>query len=156
MWQTHSTLVGSIQTARPIGVSKDMTAIVASRPDAEGSSLWSRGRCRAAFESFHSSEIFTSLSQPEYELEVTQHIFRNPRKSGDTFSSAPSRLSTNAREFFQSGRTGTIALPVPRVLVYYRYIITRVLLHTHKDMIVKRLRTELTARFSFMCLKPDL
>lgn len=145
MWQTHSTLVGSI---RPINVSKDMTA--------EGSSLWSRDRCRAAFESFHSSEIFTSLSQPEYELEVTQHIFRNPRKSGDTFSSAPSRLSTNAREFFQSGRTGTIALPVPRVLVYYRYIITRVLLHTHKDMIVKRLRTELTARFSFMCLKPDL
>lgn len=46
--------------------------------------------------------------------------------------------------------------PLHFLFPVYLYIIDtllHVLLHTHRDVIVKHLRTELTARFSFMCLK---
>lgn len=74
------------------------------------------------------------FSQPtRVELEFTQHISRNPRKSCDTFSFAPSCLSINAQEFFQSCCTGTVTLPVPRVqrLIYIIDTLLHVFYYTH-------------------------
>lgn len=152
MWQTHSTLVGSIQTARPISVSKDMTA-VSLRPDRTQKDL-SGHMIAVGLLLNHFTALRYSLLSANRGTSWNSH---------NTFSEIPGSPATPSPllrpvsvQMHRSRRTGTITLPVPRVLIYYRYIITRVLLHTHKDMIVKHLRTELTARFSFMCLKPDL